>query len=528
MIMFCIKYLKIYKSRFLIFLLLSLLCGSLFIILPVISGQIVDLITLGNNINLLILCIFTFAILQFLYIIINYLNNRNYIYLQTNSAFKLISDLVFHIQNLPISISDSIDKEYLNQKINNDSNSIIAFTINIFNDFIINVLSLIISIILLSIINNILCFIFICVGLLYLIFYLLLKKNIYNKSLMLKEEQAKFFSIMLEQISLLKFINIHGLFNTFKKRFTNSYESYFKKVIKVQSFFYLYSSIDNVFSIVANIITFILGGILVITKQITIGEFTIVLSYFNIIIGNFKYFSSVGKNYQDNKASYNRINDLLKLKNISNGSIVLNDILSINCRSLTFKRNGLCLINNMNYSFVKGYSYCICGANGKGKTTLIELIIGLHQNEYDGIIEYNNINIENINMQIVRQKSISVMEQDIHILTGSLAENINLNENYNINNVSFLRDNDLFSFIQNRENIFNAGISGGEKSKIGLLRSFSKNAKLYILDEPTASLDNKGIKLVSQIIKDFKRNSILIVISHDPIIINSCDYIINL
>ena len=65
-------------------------------------------------------------------------------------------------------------------------------------------------------------------------------------------------------------------------------------------------------------------------------------------------------------------------------------------------------------------------------------------------------------------------------------------------------------------NNINKLISGGEAQRIAILRLFfSKNVKLCLFDEPTASLDKKNIKLISNLINEVSEEKICIIITHD-------------
>lgn len=70
--------------------------------------------------------------------------------------------------------------------------------------------------------------------------------------------------------------------------------------------------------------------------------------------------------------------------------------------------------------------------------------------------------------------------------------------------------------------------SKGELQKLSFLNTIFKDAKLYILDEPSASIDLKSEKYMSKIIKALSKDKKFIIITHRPELLNICDYIINL
>ena len=112
---------------------------------PLLNGRIIDFIVTSQK-GLLYKAIICFFLANATIIILNLVRNRFYIKLQTNTAFSIISKLIKHIQELPLSIIDTFDIGYLNQKINNDSNSVTTFVIELVGSFTTNIITLFFSI----------------------------------------------------------------------------------------------------------------------------------------------------------------------------------------------------------------------------------------------------------------------------------------------------------------------------------------------------------------------------------------------
>ena len=108
MIKFCYKYLKKYKCLVIEYFILLLGAGGLTIIVPMITGRIIDYITEHNQ-KALFGGIKLFVIIQVTLIIFSFIKNKTYIKLQTNTAFSMISDMIIHIQNMEISITENYE-----------------------------------------------------------------------------------------------------------------------------------------------------------------------------------------------------------------------------------------------------------------------------------------------------------------------------------------------------------------------------------------------------------------------------------
>ena len=71
-------------------------------------------------------------------------------------------------------------------------------------------------------------------------------------------------------------------------------------------------------------------------------------------------------------------------------------------------------------------------------------------------------------------------------------------------------------------------ISGGEQKRISIARGMSKEAEIYIFDEPTNDLDNENVKVIIQEIIKLKENAMVIVVSHDNRLVSVADKVVNL
>lgn len=70
-------------------------------------------------------------------------------------------------------------------------------------------------------------------------------------------------------------------------------------------------------------------------------------------------------------------------------------------------------------------------------------------------------------------------------------------------------------------------ISGGEKQKIGLVRSLLKKGNVLILDEPTSALDKNSVENLKNYLVKNKKDKIIIIVTHDDELIDISDFILN-
>ena len=121
------------------------------------------------------------------------------------------------------------------------------------------------------------------------------------------------------------------------------------------------------------------------------------------------------------------------------------------------------------------------------------------------------------------QKNISYVPQDYFVFNATIDENITLLDKTEELNISFLEDAYRISNLDeianraSREILGEGGnsLSGGQKQRVSIARSIYRRGQIFILDEPTSSLDKDNAKMiVSKLMTEFPKTT-FIVITHD-------------
>ncbi len=185
-----------------------------------------------------------------------------------------------------------------------------------------------------------------------------------------------------------------------------------------------------------------------------------------------------------------------------------------------------------NLSFYKNKIYLLVGSNGSGKTTLMKILNGLLKIG-SGELFYKNNPIEKNNFEKIRNETVYV-HQNPYLFSGTVFYNLSYGlkiKNISKNQIDTKIDNILkrfdmldFKYRKNRM------LSIGEIQKIALARALVIEPEVIILDEPTANVDVKSIKIIENILYDLKQNGKTIIFSsHNSFFsYNFCDEVVNL
>ena len=214
---------------------------------------------------------------------------------------------------------------------------------------------------------------------------------------------------------------------------------------------------------------------------------------------------------------------------------------NINLVNVTFKYKNKVdpVINNISLNIQKGECLGIVGETGSGKTTLIDIIMGLLKPTNGKIlIDHRNI-YEGNQYSLVKawRRLVAHIPQDIYLADTTIAENIafGINPEYiDLNKVKdAARKAKIHEFIEQTLGGYNSyigerglRISGGQKQRIGIARALYKQSKLLILDEATSALDNRIEEKVMNSIYNLDDKPTIIMIAHRLTTLANCDRII--
>jgi len=214
-----------------------------------------------------------------------------------------------------------------------------------------------------------------------------------------------------------------------------------------------------------------------------------------------------------------------------NEKIILKNLtFSYDIENLSNKKN---VLENLNFEIKKGDFIGIYGESGSGKSTFIDILIGLHTaNKGEILVDGNNIQ-NNIKSW---QNLIGCVPQEVFILDDTLKKNIAFGlseEKISENNIErTLKFSNLLKFSNSLENGVNtmigekgSRISGGQKQRIGIARAIYSNPEILIFDESTNSLDVETENKIIEEINQLKKDKTLIIVSHNKEIFNKCDHV---
>ena len=525
MVEFILIYIKKRSIRTILYVLGNFAEVFLQFSIPLQLGIIINNLVYDKCYSNIIQSLIILAVISTFKIVISYINKLNRVNLVNNISFEISMDIIKHLSKCELSFFKKNSSAYLRDRINSDSVSIVTFVIDSIIMMVIYIISAIVLLVGINKINTKITIVYIFSIPIYILIYLYFKKKMYLVNYLLKEASSRYTSVVTDQFNAISFIKYNSLYGIMKNNIKNEYKKLYKATRESTKVSAKLNSVGDGITQYVNIIILFIGFNEVLNGSLEIGYFTILSNYLTYILeitSSMLNFSSI---YQTTKASYDRTQELYNISKTIQGIEDIDEIESIDIKNLSFSYKNKKIIDDFTYEFKKNNVYILKGENGSGKSTLIKLITGM-ENSYFGQININGKNIKTINMNNILKKNITVVEQEPNLLGGELRKlisviNKDINSNRSIELFKKLGLNEEFNINDLIIDNSNSNISGGEKQKIAIFLGILRESNVMILDEPTSALDGESKLLLVELLKEVKKDKIIILISHEKSLDNS-------
>ncbi|QSZ27443.1 ABC transporter ATP-binding protein [Aceticella autotrophica] len=344
---------------------------------------------------------------------------------------------------------------------------------------------------------------------------------------------SKINNMLQENIANIKILKYMKSYKYAQRRFSIALHEYINKTFDNLYLTSISNSLLSFLFFVPSLVLLLYGGIRVIKGTLTIGSIVALSSYLNQLFQPIKSLSNINLDLQKSLVAFRRFREIADDDSkIDEGNKVKKKTLEkVNLENVSFKYNGkINIINNLSFEFNRGKVVRITGANGRGKTTLIDIICGLLKPQ-SGAVQYDGIDVDNIKMTSMK-KLIGVVSQNTYLFNDTVRNNIKMGRDIEDDKIISLIYKLNFNDLLNGERlnldsmISNNGgnLSGGQKRKITILRGLVHDPQVIILDEALTFLDDESKNNFCKCLNSIKNSKIIIIISHEDIPYIDIDY----
>lgn len=227
--------------------------------------------------------------------------------------------------------------------------------------------------------------------------------------------------------------------------------------------------------------------------------------------------------------------DERKMNVITKSKLVFQHSIQVENLSFSYPSKNEKVFDGISFSIPKGSFVGIVGPSGAGKTTFVDILLGLLTPTSGTILVDGQDISKNIGGWL---DNVSYVPQSIYLIDGTIKENITFgipSDQVCMERLqTALKMSELYDFVQSlpeKENtkVGDRGsrLSGGQKQRIGIARALYRNPNVLVLDEATSALDNQTEKQITSTILKLKGKITIISIAHRVSTLEDCDFKVN-
>lgn len=352
-------------------------------------------------------------------------------------------------------------------------------------------------------------------------------------------DAGKLAGATIAGVEMIETIKASGAENGFFERWAGYQASVNAQKVKYAKINQYLGMIPSVVSTITGIVVLTLGVWFAMEGTFTVGmimAFQGVLSSFSAPATTF---ISAGQTIQEMRTQMERVEDVMEYREDDCYKTEVKDDSfaklggNIELKNITFGYSRLSepVIKDFSLSIKPGQRVALVGTSGCGKSTISKLISGLYQ-PWSGEILYDGKHLSEIDRDVFTG-SLAVVDQEITLFEGTIAENIKMWDNSieDFEMILAARDAQMHEEIMRRDGGYHYRIaeggkdfSGGQRQRLEIARVLAQDPSIIILDEATSALDAKTEYDLVEAVKD--RGITCIVVAHRLSTVRDCDEII--
>lgn len=377
---------------------------------------------------------------------------------------------------------------------------------------------------------------FLAISAIYGILFLLLKKNLNTNSKRLTDAHQNRYKYLNDTFESMKQIHIWNNEKLFQDGFSDSSISWGDALRSNMNI-----SLLPRYVVETMILILAAGGIVFLLIGVEQSNLLKNLpSYSIFLFSAFKLLPAIQQIYTFSSTITGNVHSLNILADLLNGSDkpksrkllteTLPQINSISVKDIEFSYPGNSFsIKKTNLDFCRGEVIGITGYSGSGKSTFVDMLMGLLKPSNGNFI------INDSEMDIYENKSwhkkISYLPPEIHLFNDTLEQNIHFSADSFLNQSKIqqaLISANLHEIekLKPKNYVKNINLSSGQVQRLGIARSIYREHEVIIYDEPTSALDNNNKEKFIELIESSKEEKITFFITHDLYLLKHADQIV--
>jgi ATP-binding cassette subfamily C protein len=266
--------------------------------------------------------------------------------------------------------------------------------------------------------------------------------------------------------------------------------------------------------------------LMVVYSGLSVGQMFAVFGYLWFMMSPVQEILAIQYSYFSAKAALSRVNHLMALEEEPHYPALENpftnkETVSIQIQDIHFAYgDDQDVLNGVTLDIKAGEKVAFVGASGGGKSTLVQVLLGLYPAK-KGSVCYDNAPITRIGLEVVREHVATVLQSPV-LFNGSIRGNLSMGHKYNDKQLwealtiaqleeTVHKQKEGLDTVVGRQGI---RLSGGQRQRLAIARMLLTDPKVVILDEATSALDSETEYQLHEALNNFLENRTTLIIAH--------------
>ncbi|WP_066053586.1 ABC transporter ATP-binding protein [Robertmurraya korlensis] len=532
------SYIRHYKGKLIIGLLLALAVSALNMVNPYLAGRMVDDVMYGEKTGMLWTLIAFMIGTTVVRTSVRYGYQIMFEKISQNVIFRMRENLYDRLLQLDFAFYDRTKTGDIMARMTGDMEAIRHFTAWTIYMIFENATIFIFAIVFMFTIHPPLALAILSIAPVIAFFAFRLSSDVKPTFTEIRNQFAKLNSIVQENISGNRVVKAFAKESYEIEKFSAENEAFRDRNLQSAKVWEKYLPVLDSLAGVLTVVMILVGGMMVITGSLTMGELVIFNSLIWALNNPMRMAGWLMNDLQRFIASAEKVEELLLTKSPMMNGIKRSDIQDITAGTVEFERvyfsygDGM-VLEDVTFEANPGQTVGIIGPTGSGKSTLVNLLSRFYDTT-SGTIKVGGRNVKEWNIHQLRS-SMGMVMQDIFLFSDTIEGNIAYGSpNATLEDVqAAAKKAEAHDFISTLPEGYDTivgergvGLSGGQKQRIALARALLKDPSILILDDTTSSVDIETEERIQNTLQSIQQSKTCFIIAHRISSVKEADLIL--
>ena len=428
-----------------------------------------------------------------------------------------------HIQRLPFRWHASVQTGDIIQRATNDVDTVRRFVDGVFLEFIRTILMVVVGAVVMFTINTVLAGITIGMVLPVAAISIWFHSRIHTVLSAQEDAEGRLFTVMQENVTGIRVVRAFGRSKFELDKFRKANEENREMLIKANNRFADLWAVLDLLCGMEFAAVLVVGILLVVKGRLTVGQFTVFVSYVYTFFWPIRGFGRVLSQFSRTMVAVGRLEEIFQAEEETGFNEGETPALSgdIDFRDVSFGYGSEPVLDRLNMHIPGGSTVAILGGTGSGKSTLTLLLQRLYEVD-SGSITIGGVDVRKMKKSWLRGK-IGIVLQEPFLYSRSILQNIGIldREPNRAKVEAAAKDacihDDILEFEQGYDTVVGergVTLSGGQKQRVAIARALTGDSSVLIFDDSLSAVDTRTDAAIRDALRQRRQGVTTIIISH--------------